>query len=244
MSAVAEIQGRIAEIQGAIQTLRTGVAATAGSSTSAASAASGTAFADALAAARAGSADAVTGTGSSTSFAPTAALGSTTTPALTTAGSLGTAGTGQGLVDAAQKYIGVPYVWGGTNPATGLDCSGFVQRAMADIGVSVPRVAKDQGRLGTAVSSLAVAEPGDLLVFGGGSHIGIYVGDGTMIDEPKPGKSVSVRDVFETPTAIRRVLPTASAAPAVPAPAAAPAPTSAADLQRYALTMMSEAVAA
>ena len=59
--------------------------------------------------------------------------------------------------------------------------------------------------------SLDQALPGDLLVFNGGSHIGIYVGDGKMIDAPKPGKSVAIRDVYATPTAIRRVLPQAGA---------------------------------
>ena len=129
-------------------------------------------------------------------------------------GSVGSAAgtaTGQGLVASAEKYIGVPYVWGGeTLSEGGLDCSGLVLRSMADIGVTgIPRVASDQMRIGTAVPSLAQALPGDLLVFEGGAHIAIYVGDGKMIDAPKPGKSVAIRAVFAEPTAIRRVLPQA-----------------------------------
>ncbi|NUU15882.1 C40 family peptidase [Cellulomonas humilata] len=124
--------------------------------------------------------------------------------------------TGQDLVAAASTYLGVPYVWGGESlDEGGLDCSGLVQRALADLGVTdVPRVARQQMTLGTAVPSLDQALPGDLVVFGGGSHIGIYVGDGKMIDAPKPGKAVVVRDVYTEPTAIRRILPQAGAAAA------------------------------
>jgi cell wall-associated NlpC family hydrolase len=118
--------------------------------------------------------------------------------------------TGQDLVDAARKYIGVPYVLGGESLSEGgLDCSGLVQRSFADLGITdIPRVAKDQGTIGTAVNSLADAKPGDLLIFNGGTHIGIYVGDGQMIDSPKPGKTVAQRAVYATPTSIRRVLAT------------------------------------
>lgn len=117
--------------------------------------------------------------------------------------------TGQSFVAAAQRYVGVPYVWGGESlDEGGLDCSGLVVRALADVGVhDVPRVARDQQRMGEPVASLDQALPGDLVVFGGGTHIGIYVGDGKMVDAPKPGAHVVVRDVYTTPTAIRRILP-------------------------------------
>ena len=143
---------------------------------------------------------------SATSFEDTlASLGASTTD--DTSGA-----TGQSLIAAAEKYVGTPYVWGGESLSEGgLDCSGLVQRSLADIGVTgIPRTAREQMTLGTAVPSLDQALPGDLLVFGGGTHIGIYVGDGTMIDAPKPGGKVSVRDVYTEPTAIRRVLPQAT----------------------------------
>ncbi|MEO5994656.1 MAG: C40 family peptidase, partial [Arthrobacter sp.] len=88
----------------------------------------------------------------------------------------GGAATGNDVVAAAKKYIGVPYVWGGTNPATGMDCSGFTQRVFKDLGVEIPRVVSDQMRQGTPVASLAEAKPGDLLVSFGGNHISIYLG--------------------------------------------------------------------
>jgi cell wall-associated NlpC family hydrolase len=120
------------------------------------------------------------------------------------------AATGTDVVAMAKKYIGVPYVWGGTNPATGMDCSGFTQRVFKDLGVEIPRVVSDQMRQGTPVASLAEAKPGDLLVSFGGDHISIYLGDGKAIDAPVPGKTIQIRDAWEkysNLTSIRRIVP-------------------------------------
>ncbi|HET9444505.1 MAG TPA: transglycosylase SLT domain-containing protein [Acidimicrobiales bacterium] len=125
---------------------------------------------------------------------------------------------GAGVIDAARRYLGVPYRWGGTDPATGLDCSGFVQRTFADVGVDLPRVSRDQARAGTPVPSLAEAMPGDLLAFdntearAGVDHIGIYLGQGRMIVAPRTGDVVKIQEVKGTPVAIRRVLPGGPAA--------------------------------
>ena len=119
--------------------------------------------------------------------------------------------TGQAAAADATKYLGVPYVWGGTDPATGLDCSGLVQRVYADLGITLPRVAADQAQAGVAVPSLAQALPGDLVTFGQpADHIGIYLGNGMMIDAPHAGAAVRVEAVG-TPTAIRRIAGTAEA---------------------------------
>lgn len=118
--------------------------------------------------------------------------------------------TGDAVVADAKKYVGVPYVWGGTNPAVGMDCSGFVQRVFKDLGVELPRVVSDQMRQGTPVASLAQAKPGDLLVSFGGEHISIYLGNGKAIDAPVPGQTIQVRDAWEQQsnlTAIRRIVP-------------------------------------
>ncbi len=113
---------------------------------------------------------------------------------------------GSKAVDAAKKYLGVPYLWGGTDPDKGLDCSGLLQRAYADVGVTLPRVAADQARAGTAVPDLASAKAGDLVAFGSPvDHIGMYIGDGKMIVAPRAGQDVKIQDVYRTPSAIRRI---------------------------------------
>jgi hypothetical protein len=116
--------------------------------------------------------------------------------------------TGNDVVAAATRYLGVPYRWGGADPATGLDCSGFVQQVYDDLGIDLPRVSRDQAKVGTAVPDLASARAGDLIAFGDPvDHIGIYIGNGRMIVAPHTGEVVRVEDVRPDWTAIRRVLP-------------------------------------
>jgi len=120
-------------------------------------------------------------------------------------------------VDVAQEFLGVPYVWGGASPA-GFDCSGLVQYAYGQLGVELPRTAAEQARMGQPVASLADARPGDLVAFHDPvDHIGIYAGNGLMVVAPKTGDVVKVQPVYETPTAIRRILPGGSAASGAPA---------------------------
>jgi soluble lytic murein transglycosylase-like protein len=115
--------------------------------------------------------------------------------------------TGADVVAAAKKYLGTPYRFGGTDPAKGLDCSGLVQRAYADLGIALPRTSGEQARAGTRVNSLADAKPGDILAFNSPvDHVAIYLGDNRMIAAPKPGDQVKIQTVYETPTAIRRVI--------------------------------------
>lgn len=121
--------------------------------------------------------------------------------------------TGDRVVEDAKRYLGVPYVWGGTDPKTGLDCSGLVQQVYQDLGIDLPRVSRDQARAGRPVASVADARPGDVVAFGSPvDHVGIYVGDGTMIAAPYPGRNVRIEPLPSTPTAIRRILPDAPAA--------------------------------
>ena len=116
--------------------------------------------------------------------------------------------TGADVVADAKQYLGVPYVWGGDNPQSGLDCSGLVQRVYSDLGYDLPRVSYQQADAGRPVASLDKAQPGDILAFHSPvSHVAIYLGNGKMIEAPRPGLSVRITDVYATPTAIRRILP-------------------------------------
>ncbi|MDA8026345.1 MAG: NlpC/P60 family protein [Actinomycetota bacterium] len=114
---------------------------------------------------------------------------------------------GANIVADAATYIGVPYQWGGSSPTTGFDCSGLVQKVFADQGISLPRTAAEQQSVGTPVASLSSAQPGDLVFYGSpASHVGIYIGNGKMIDAPEQGAVVRV-DQVGTPTSIVRISP-------------------------------------
>jgi cell wall-associated NlpC family hydrolase len=116
--------------------------------------------------------------------------------------------TGDDVLGIAKQYLGVPYKWGGTDPATGLDCSGFTQLVYSQAGVDLPRTSAQQSTVGTKVDSLADAQPGDLLFFGTPvDHVAIYEGDNKIIQAPHTGTVVSERTLNRTPVAIRRVLP-------------------------------------
>ena len=91
-------------------------------------------------------------------------------------------------VAIAEQYLGVPYVWGGASPS-GFDCSGLVMYVYGQLGVSLPHNAAAQMGSLPAVP-LSDLEPGDLVFFNGASHVGIYVGNGTMIHAPHTGTVV------------------------------------------------------
>ena len=94
----------------------------------------------------------------------------------------------------AIALLGLPYVWGGESTQTGFDCSGMVQYVYREVGIDLPRVAQNQYDAGPAVPPGSTVEPGDLVFFGSGtndvSHVGMYVGDGLMIDAPHTGSVV------------------------------------------------------
>ncbi|MDM7889243.1 C40 family peptidase [Curtobacterium sp. RHCJP20] len=227
------VLSRIAEIRTQIDTLR------GGATTAVASGPSGQAsgaFADALA----------TATGAATSGAATGSAATDTatrTPATSVDAGRGTLATGSGatgsdVVEDAKKYLGVPYVFGGTT-RSGMDCSGLVQTVFKGLGVTMPRVVPDQADMGVPVGSLKDAKPGDLIIPKGEQHIVIYVGDGKVLHAPRPGKDVRIVDNWYKDSdiaTIRRIVPSEAAAPAatrsVPAAGAAQSVT---DLQTAAL---------
>jgi soluble lytic murein transglycosylase-like protein len=119
---------------------------------------------------------------------------------------------GDDVVTSAKKYLGTPYVFGSTDPDRGLDCSAFVQRAYADLGIQLPRLSRQQAEAGRPVASLADAKPGDILAFDRPvDHVAIYLGNNKMIAAPKPGDHVKIQSVYEQPTHIRRVVDDVSA---------------------------------
>jgi peptidoglycan DL-endopeptidase CwlO len=122
---------------------------------------------------------------------------------------------GRQAVQIAKGYLGVPYRWGGTDPASGLDCSGLTQLVFKQVGVQLPRTSAAQARAGVPVGSLSAAQPGDLVFFGSPvDHVGIYVGGGKMLEAPHTGARVRIRAIHETPVEIRRVTGGAPAAAA------------------------------
>jgi hypothetical protein len=152
-----------------------------------------------------------TATSASWASAASAAGLTGTSSATADSSSFGATGTGAEVVGAATKYLGVPYKWGGTDPTSGLDCSGFTQRVYSDLGIDLPRTSSQQATAGRPVASLAEAQPGDLVFFDNSStragidHVGMYIGGGKMIAAPQEGDVVKVQNVGD-PTLIRRVL--------------------------------------
>ncbi len=98
------------------------------------------------------------------------------------------------IVNIARGLLGIAYSYGGMSPSTGFDCSGFTAYVFGKAGISLPRTAAQQQSAATPVSN---PQPGDLVFFGSPAwHVGIYTGNGMMIDSPKPGKSTQERAVF------------------------------------------------
>jgi hypothetical protein len=156
-----------------------------------------------------------TSTGTAWTSAATAAGLTGTTATAAAATGTASAASERAVVAEAQKYLGVPYLWGGTDPSKGLDCSGLVQRVYGNLGIDLPRTSSQQATSGTAVASLDQARPGDLVFFDHSSrpgidHVGIYIGDGRMIAAPQAGETVKVQPVGD-PAVIRRVLPAQAA---------------------------------
>jgi cell wall-associated NlpC family hydrolase len=99
--------------------------------------------------------------------------------------------TGVKIVADAKKYLGVPYVYGGDSPA-GFDCSGLTSYVYHEVtGMSIGRSSYDQIAQGREVP-LSQAKVGDVLVFDGGGHVGIYIGHHQFIHAPYPGTQVSI----------------------------------------------------
>lgn len=127
----------------------------------------------------------MTSTSATASSNPTKALDSSTT--------------GQAIIATGQKYLGVPYVWGGETPA-GFDCSGFTQYVMKQNGIQIPRTAAEQYAAGTPVDK-ADLKVGDLVFFTtykpGASHVGFYMGNGKFLHASSAAGKVTINSLDE-----------------------------------------------
>ena len=118
---------------------------------------------------------------------------STPTASRTTTRSAPVSQSSSEVVNIARTLLGIAYVYGGETPA-GFDCSGFTQYVFGKAGVSIPRTASAQQSAATPVSN---PQPGDLVFYGYPAwHVGIYTGNGMMIDSPREGKFTSERPLF------------------------------------------------
>jgi peptidoglycan DL-endopeptidase CwlO len=100
------------------------------------------------------------------------------------------------VVGIALQYLGVPYVWGGSSPSTGFDCSGFVMYVFAQLGVSLPHHAASIYGYGAYVPRDQLA-PGDLVFFSGLGHMGIYIGGNQFVHAPHTGDVVRISSMDE-----------------------------------------------
>jgi peptidoglycan DL-endopeptidase CwlO len=135
-------------------------------------------------------ASSATSSGTTTTPTSSSSTGSSSSTSSSSSSSSTTYSSGA-LIAYASNFLGVPYVWGGTTPS-GFDCSGFVQYVFAHFHISLPRVAADQQKVGTYVSRENL-QPGDLVFFGEPAHhVGIYVGNGCMINAPHTGDVIRI----------------------------------------------------
>ncbi|MCM1104712.1 MAG: SH3 domain-containing protein [bacterium] len=113
-------------------------------------------------------------------------------------------GRGAEVANYALQFVGNPYVYGGTSLTNGADCSGFVLAVYAQFGISLPHSATADRSMGTAVGTLAEAQPGDLVCYSG--HVGIYIGNGQIVHASTPRTGIKISSATYKPIAcIRRI---------------------------------------
>ncbi|MFG2816360.1 C40 family peptidase [Streptomyces sp. NPDC048410] len=138
-----------------------------------------------------------------TVLAASASVGSSTVT-----GSSSATGSAASIVSFVKSQVGKAYVSGATGPSA-YDCSGLVQTAFKQVGISLPRVSQDQSTAGTQVS-LDNLQPGDILYWGSAGsayHVGVYVGDGMFVGAQNPSSGVVERPLsYDQPTGAVRVL--------------------------------------
>ncbi len=113
------------------------------------------------------------------------------------------AGPDMGAIAArtAERFVGIPYQWGGNNVVEGMDCSGFARAVYNLCGVNIPRTSADQFRTGEVVGRESLRD-GDLVFFGASesqiNHVGIYVGNGRFVHAPRRGDDIKISSLDES----------------------------------------------
>lgn len=119
---------------------------------------------------------------------------------------------GARAVAIARQSLGVPYVYGGNSLTQGVDCSGLVQQVYARLGIQLPRTSTEQAKYGKVVQSLSQALPGDLILMYSPyepaglqqyGHVGIYIGNGLMLDAPHTGAKVRIEQISNMTKIVR-----------------------------------------
>ncbi len=112
---------------------------------------------------------------------------------------------GKKIASYGCQFVGNPYVAGGTSLTNGADCSGFTWRIYADFGYSIPRNSTGQRSAGTAVGSLAEAQPGDIICYPG--HVGLYIGNGLIVHASTERTGIKISNAqYRGISAIRRII--------------------------------------
>lgn len=188
-AAAAEAAAREAEQAAASDSSSTAASASGGQSTSSGGSGGGSSSSSGS-----GGSGSSSSTGGSFSSSGSGSTGGSSSGSGSSGTSSGDVSVAQAIVNAAYSQLGVPYVYGGTTPGVGLDCSGLVQYCHAVAGISLPRTSAAQGGSGVAVTD---PQPGDIVCYSG--HVGIYIGNGQMIHAPQTGDVVKIADVYGSP---------------------------------------------
>lgn len=114
-------------------------------------------------------------------------------------------GSSSSVVQESFKYLGIPYRWGGTT-TSGFDCSGYMQYIFRTQGVRLPRVSRDQQKVGQTIA-FADKQPGDLVFFNNpATHVGLYIGNNQYIHAPHTGDVIKISPLTRKVSTVKRVL--------------------------------------
>ncbi|MCH5267147.1 MAG: C40 family peptidase [Lachnospiraceae bacterium] len=118
-------------------------------------------------------------------------------------------GSGSEIASYAQKFVGNPYVYGGSSLTKGTDCSGFTMSIYAQFGYSLPHSAAAQSKCGRSVS-LSSVQPGDLIFYKNGSrigHVAMYIGGGQVVHASNPSDGIKISNMYyRKPCSARRIV--------------------------------------